>query len=304
LAIRVSNVDATLAKTQGEAAISNQIGLMTDTADNFLVASASGATHPLNVINGGWNDIRMGAPMESILTGYSDPRIESYVAPAADYEESPIGIAGQYKGIRQGIDLTDKAEYVVFSGLTSFGDVQLMTASEVYFLLAEAALRGWSGSGDARSNYEQGIVASFNQHAVPGASDYLNDNMSVPAEYIDPLHDENSIKTGSSNLSTITIAWDNGADDEENLERIITQKWIAMYPDGQEAWSEFRRTGYPKLFPVVINNSGGTISTTDFVKRVNFILDERNTNPSGVASGVSALGGADNGGTSLWWDVD
>jgi hypothetical protein len=76
-----------------------------------------------------------------------------------------------------------------------------------------------------------------------------------------------------------------------------------MYPEGQEAWSEFRRTGYPKLFPVVVNNSNGTISTSEFIRRINFPSDERANNPAGVAGAVQALGGADNGGTRLWWDI-
>mgnify|MGYP001953831021 CR=1 FL=1 len=219
-------------------------------------------------------------------------------------KENPIGISDQYKGIRQGINLQDKAEYVVFSGLTTFDKVQLMTAAEAYFLLAEAGLRGWAGAGDAQANYEQGVTISFAQHGAAGAADYLTDNTSVPAPYVDPLHPENSIEDGSPYLSTITVAWDNASTDEEKLERIITQKWIAMYPDGQEAWSEFRRTGYPTLFPVMINNSGGTIDTEEMVKRIDFTSDEKATNPTGVASGVTALGGEDNGGTSLWWDVD
>ena len=77
-----------------------------------------------------------------------------------------------------------------------------------------------------------------------------------------------------------------------------------MFPDGQEAWSEYRRTGYPKLFPVVINNSGGTIDTEKQVKRVKFIGNEYAQNPKGVATGVACLKGPDKGGTSLWWDVD
>ena len=50
-------------------------------------------------------------------------------------------------------------------------------------------------------------------------------------------------------LSSITIKWEDNATFEQKLERIITQKWIAMYPEGEEAWAEFRRTGYPKLYP-------------------------------------------------------
>ncbi|MGE8341579.1 MAG: SusD/RagB family nutrient-binding outer membrane lipoprotein, partial [Flavobacterium sp.] len=91
---------------------------------------------------------------------------------------------------------------------------------------------------------------------------------------------------------------------EENLEKIITQKWIATYPDGQEAWSEFRRTGYPKLFRIKNNKSGGVISTELGVRRLPFAQSEEASNPAGVASGVTALGGPDNGATRLWWDVD
>ena len=90
---------------------------------------------------------------------------------------------------------------------------------------------------------------------------------------------------------------------EEKLERIITQKWIAIYPDGQEAWSEFRRTAYPKVFPVMINNSGGTINTNKQVRRIPYPASEYRNNANNVNNAVSTLlGGADNGGTQLWWD--
>ncbi len=119
---------------------------------------------------------------------------------------------------------------------------------------------------------------------------------------MDPKNAANNIAAGSQWLSKITIKWDDVAADEKNLERIITQKWIAIFPEGQEAWSEFRRTGYPKLFPVMINNSGGKISTTEFIRRINFVNTEYETNPKGVQKAVTLLGGPDNGGTRLWWD--
>ncbi|HEY4206115.1 MAG TPA: SusD/RagB family nutrient-binding outer membrane lipoprotein, partial [Puia sp.] len=71
---------------------------------------------------------------------------------------------------------------------------------------------------------------------------------------------------------------------------------------GQEAWSEFRRTGYPKVFPVVVNLSGGLIDGAKQIKRLPFPQTEYQSNAAGVATGVSELGGPDNGGTSLWWD--
>ena len=67
----------------------------------------------------------------------------------------------------------------------------------------------------------------------------------------------------------------------KKLERIITQKWIALYPDGPEAWAEQRRTGYPLIFQVVNNDSQGAISTTAFIRRVPIPNKYRNNNPIG-----------------------
>ena len=59
-----------------------------------------------------------------------------------------------------------------------------------------------------------------------------------------------------------------------NLERIITQKWLSLWPDGEEAWAEFRRTNYPVLMPVAINNSQGTIDTKIMIRRLPFSQKE------------------------------
>jgi len=101
----------------------------------------------------------------------------------------------------------------------------------------------------------------------------------------------------------VKIAYNTAGTNEEQLEQIITQKWVAMFPDGQEAWSEFRRTGYPRIFPVVVNNSGGTIDTNIQIRRINFVQNEVNTNGSNVNTAISYLNGPDNGGTRLWWDI-
>lgn len=292
LAIRISKVDPARAQTEAEAAVNHALGVIVENAENFLVTNDAGLAHPLNTINNAWNDIRMGAPMESYLKGYNDPRIDKY------FQTSVIA-EGEYAGIRQGINIAAKSDYVNFSKLVDLGPVQLMTCAEVSFLKAEGALRGWNMGGSAREFYEEGINRSFEQHGLTAGA-YLADNSSLPADYVDPFNNENNIDAASD----ITIAWNEGDAFERKLERIITQKWIAMFPDGQEAWSEFRRTGYPKLFPVIVNNSGGTISSEDFIKRVNFVEGEYQTNPDGVASGAACLGGPDNGGTSLWWDID
>jgi hypothetical protein len=299
LALRIVKADAAKAKTEGEAALANSAGLLNTNADNFNINL--GSNHPLNVMNNEWGDVRLGAPVECIMDGYNDPRLPKYAQPAVD---TATAVAGKYKGIRQGINIDAKSRYSDYSKLATFSNfAQMMTCAEASFLKAEAALRGWAGAGTAQANYEAGIQLSFDQYSLGSAVAYYSNDILKPKQYIDPkavTSGQNDIVTGSPFLSTITIKWNATGTFNENLERIITQKWISMYPDGQEAWSEFRRTGFPKLFPVVINNSGGKIPTGTFIRRINMPTAEAN-NPA-LAAAIATLGGPDNGSTRLWWD--
>lgn len=293
LALRVSKVNPTLARTQGELALASNAGLLE--SDMYI---NTGFAHPLTVISGAWGDIRMGAEMESILTGFNDGRLDTYFNPAADED-----LAGAYKGIRMGIQIEEKAQYGDHSAIGSVADTQTMqwmSAAEVDFLQAEAALRGWAGAGTAATHYADGVTASFTQHGVADVATYLADNTSTPADFVDAINDANNIAYEGD----VKIAYNAAGTPEEQLEQIITQKWIAMFPDGQEAWTEFRRTGYPRIFPVVVNNSSGTIDTAIQVRRINFVTSEINTNGANVETAVGYLKGDDNGGTRLWWDID
>jgi len=293
IAMRIVNVNPSLAKAQGELALASNAGLM-ETSDMYI---NTGFSHPITTISGTWGDIRMGAEMESILSGYNDGRMEAYFSPSAD-----VSLDGDFKGIRMGIAIESKSQYLDHAriGAVIEGEtLTWMTAAEVLFLKAEAALRGWSGAGSAQANYEAGVTASFAQHGVTGVSDYLADATSVPADFVDALFPVNDIAYASD----VKIAYNPSGSNEEQLEQIITQKWIAMFPDGQEAWSEYRRTGYPRLFPVVVNNSGGTIDTDIQIRRINFAANEVNTNGANVETAKGYLNGPDNGGTRLWWDI-
>ncbi|MDH3321605.1 MAG: SusD/RagB family nutrient-binding outer membrane lipoprotein [Flavobacteriaceae bacterium] len=292
LAMRVVNADPALAKAEGEKSLKSDAGFLTDD----LVVN-TGFIHPVSVISGSWGDVRMSAEMESILTGYGDGRMEKYFNPASD-----PALNGAYKGIRMGVEIEAKSEYGAHSAVGEVIETETitwMTVAEAHFLMAEAALRGWSEAGDAKSHYEMGVKASFSQHGVGGADVYLADATSTPADFVDAINTANNIAYPSD----VKIAYNAGGTNEEQLEQIITQKWIAMFPDGQEAWSEFRRTGYPRVYPVVVNNSGGAIDTDIQIRRINFVSSEKNTNGANVEAAVGYLNGADNGGTRLWWDV-
>ena len=74
-------------------------------------------------------------------------------------------------------------------------------------------------------------------------------------------------------------------------------------PEGCEAWAEQRRTGYPRLFPVKINNSkNGCIDTEIMIRRLNFPADLIDTDIPLYNSLVKALDGPDHAGTRIWWD--
>ncbi len=78
-----------------------------------------------------------------------------------------------------------------------------------------------------------------------------------------------------------------------------------MYPEGQEAWSEFRRTGYPQIFPVANNLSSGewAIPNGEFIKRLPFPKSDRDANAAEVDKAVQLLSGPDSPATRVWWDT-
>ncbi|MFA9371578.1 MAG: SusD/RagB family nutrient-binding outer membrane lipoprotein [Labilibaculum antarcticum] len=312
LAIRISNVAPELAKKEGEKAIADQAGLITSNDDNFNI-SLYGSDLYLSVICFGWNDTRMSAGMESILVGLKDPRIETYFEPAttdvAVYSDHPDF---PYKGIRNGAQLIAKSDHTDYSTISSsFKTIELrpyLTASEVYFDLAEAVLRGWTGAGDAGTNYDAGVRASFSQWGASGVDGYLVDATSTPINYNDAVYDsegDGTINDFTSN-STVTVVWDNAATNEEKLEKIITQKWIAGFSNPNEPWADFRRTGYPKLPHVYKNDSNsdwGVIPTDEWIKRMPFLNSERDSNKDAVDAAVATMKGPDLISTRLWWDT-
>lgn len=292
MAMRMVYADEAAARKAAEEAVA--AGVITANADNaFLTVAENRSAMVFN----DWSDHRVGADLISYMNGYSDPRREKM------FTKGLYNKKEDFYGIRIGIDVANKDIVTgVYSRpvITETSPFLWMNAAEVTFLRAEGALRGWNMGEDAKSLYNTAIALSFEQYGVAGADEYSSDTEKIPAAYNDPLG-AYSDKTGPR--SRITIAWEDGdANFERNLERVITQKWIAIFPLCVEAWSEFRRTGYPKLIPVVENKSGGTIDSGVMIRRLWYPPLEYSENPKNIAAAVAALGGPDNGGTRLWWD--
>jgi hypothetical protein len=296
LAMRLAKADLPKAKLEAEAAISARYGVMSSNSENFKISKQP---NWLNVINNDWNDIRMGAMMESYLTGYNDPRIDKMFLKSTDPKP---GMTDKYKGIRNGINISAKTDYIGFSKLAwvkSSEPMLFMMAAEMDFLKAEGVLRGWDmGGGTVQENYERGISTSMGQWDASSAS-YITDNTRIPLPYQDPYNAANDFPT---NPTSITIKWNEAATFDEKLERIITQKWIATFPEGHNAWAEFRRTGYPKMMPVVVNGDPANVPTDKFIRRITYPQSEKDANTAEYNKAVTLLGGLDNPGTRVWWD--
>ena len=305
LAMRIVKADPNLAKTEAEKAVKAAYGLIEDNSGNFTI-SGKGYFHPLTAI-AKWGDTSISANVESILSGYQDPRLQAYALPVNAGEH-----IGQIKGMRQGIHNLAENKYVpggdpllykisppIHMNDNSMPAI-LLVAAEADFLRAEGVLRGWNmGGGTAKSYYESGITKSFSQWKV-SLSDYLNSDK-LPVAFTDQLQPATE---SSPAVSKVSPKWDDAASNEIKLEKIITQKWIAGFPEGYNAWAEYRRTGYPKLFPITNNTSGGAVPTETGFRRVEFSESEVSGNAEGVADAIKKLGGPDLPITRIWWDVN
>ena len=81
----------------------------------------------------------------------------------------------------------------------------------------------------------------------------------------------------------------------------MTQKWLALYPDGNEAWAEFRRTGLPELTPVATSLEP-TLPAGTFVKKLRYTDDELRENPNASDKSLNQNQG-DGMSVRVWWDT-
>lgn len=303
LAMRVRYVEPGLAKNEAEAAVNG--GVITSNADNAEVLTTENNRNPYFTITD-WREFRMSSAMESVLGGYEDPRTGIYFSEATNGDID--GDGDSYEGMRNGLPRQAK-DPVLNDRYSDMGtdwlnanrggtnpDISVMRAAEVYFLRAEGALQGWEMQGTAETLYEQGIRTSL-----------MEDRFDVSDAEIDAYVNSGNTPTapeddwGSPPLSDIPVAFETGESDERKLEQIITQKWLAIYPDAWEAFSEYRRTGYPRLY-AIIESLNGDVAEDEIMRRMTFVDGEYSTNPEAVNNAVGLLDGDDNNATRLWWD--
>jgi hypothetical protein len=155
----------------------------------------------------------------------------------------------------------------------------VFTAAESNFLLAEAAARGWYSGSTAETLYKNGIASSMRQWAIIGGS----------AGTISDVQINTYINHHAYNTAG-TLA--------QQMEQIYTQFWVGVFPDAQEVFATYRRTGYPALVP---NNYVGNATGGKIFRRMLYPIAEQNLNKDAYAAAV-ARQGADDFLTRIWWD--
>lgn len=310
LAMRIVYADPVKAKQMAESAVNHPVGVLTSVADiarttkiftneGNPVYVAVKYNQPSGSSTGG--DTHAAADIICYMNGYGDPRRDKYFI-QSEWE----GI--QYVGLRRSIVIPNLGTAGrKYSGvkIVPTDPIVWMNAAEVAFLRAEAtAVFGFEMGGTAESFYNEGIRLSMEQWGVSGDyAAYAADATLVPETYTDPAGQD----TYNSTLSNLTVKWDDGATTAQKQERIIIQKWIANYHLGNEAWADYRRTGFPKLMPATVagNKSNGTVDSDKGARRMPYPQIEYTNNNENVQKAVSEyLRGPDNMGTRVWWDCN
>lgn len=337
MAIHMSGIEPETAKTWAEEAVRD--GVITDVDNEVAIYPAfSGKDHPLVEITG-WSDAVMGASFLNLLENLDHPYMKYlFTKNSVGLARSPQAVESSscpattpmnsvYVGMRDGVapgegqaaannpycgySMLDKA-YLAQTQAPLF----LMKCSEVYFLLAEGALRGWNMGGTAKQFYEQGIRnASLEARSFMGnkynqlVDDYLNVEAPKGIPYVDPQ----GLTPDMPSVTKIGVKWNEGDSPEVKLEKIITQKYIASFPYSYESWVDLRRVGYPKLFPILgVADGDGTIGAGDpwvqtkenIMRRIPWASDDPQTKEDIANTGIPALGegATDTQGQHLWWD--
>ena len=272
------------AKAVSELTSALAAGVFTSNADNAAVAWPGDGVfdNPLSVNFATRDDHRVSKTLLDTMNALRDPRVPVYAQPTVD---DPT----VYVGLQNGLDnataspffnSTSRPGAMFYPGTTSYGDFGtssgkrtpsfIATYAEVAFIQAEAAARGIAGVTGAAGHYNAGVTASILQWGGTAAE---------AEEYL--------LRPG--------VAYVGGA---TGLRQIGLQKWIALYTQSIEAWSEWRRTGNPATIRM------GPKAYSDVLqvpRRIPYPSNELSVNAVNLAAAI-ARQGPDTYATRMWWD--
>jgi hypothetical protein len=269
LRLKLANRQAVKKSAESKAIMAEILGnattypIFTTNADNAILKNS--AVLPSNnewnqvMIQDGRTDWNISKTLADRLNELGDSRITIYAQPNK---------VGKYEGHPNGLPDAVATNYLSSSSLlgtyftATTAPAVIMTLSELNLILAEAAFDG-DISGSAQTYMEKGIAASFDQYGL-----------TVPAGYL--------TKVGAATKATI-----------------MEQKWISLFGQAIEAWTEYRRTG----LPVLPAKDSRSVFSNDGVlpTRLKYPTSEYSLNKASLDKGITLLGGADDMKSKLWW---
>lgn len=274
-AMRIVNVAPDLAKSTIEEICQNQAAypLLETSAENayFYWQGSSPYFEPY------YNDFRtrddygMSNIFVNHLKSMNDPRISAIMQPAAT--------DGEYRGFENGaLSAPSNIQAISRMGVMyredPAGFTPLLKSCENYFIMAEAAMRGWNVGISAQEAYETAVKLSMDDNGVSA--------------------------TDAETYLANAGKWDN------TLERIYMEEWVALFKENCEAWSLYRRTGYPKEirtsgeYPGKFCSFGTAHNDVPF--RMPYPDNEYQYNKENVEAATAEV--VDNTwGKKMWWDT-
>ena len=248
--------------------------------------------------SGSFDEYRLSQLMETTLKGLHDNRLHVYAQPITSAGAGLVGSFDDYQGVPNG--LADESA-LNFNGGSNFvsrvgllysclvcddnasptaRQGMIMTYSELQFILAEAAERGFI-DGDAEPYYLRGIEASYNYFMERAA--LISPEISLAAAPADGYFAQEGVAyTGST---------------QDKLAKIGTQKWLALFFNGTEAWAEWRRTGYPSGI-----RPGASALINRVPVRFMYPVEVQSLNEENYRAALTVQG-PDNITTPVWWDA-
>lgn len=295
LGMRISEVKPAEAEKQVKAAL--QAGVFESNLDNCIMKhlDATFNDDPASIdfrgnglayaFVGNENGDHFSTLVIDYLKNNGDPRLTMYATPKTT---SGIAYGGPiqpgeslYEGVKPGL-----FQWEVPMGASSTSGIQdyfkkkttpylHVSYSETQLLLAEAAFRGWV-SGSAADYYKKGVEAGIKQLEIYGAS-------AVSQATINAYLDAKPLVAGSEK------------------EQIGTQLWITYIFNSIEAYSNWRRTGFPHLIPIT-NPDSETNGVTP--TRLYYPNDEMQKNEANYLEALSRMGGKNDWLNKVWWDAN
>ena len=272
------------AKGTAELAAALTAGLLTGNGDNAAVVWPGDGVfdNPLSRTFATRDDHRVSKSLLDTMLTLRDPRVRIYAQPT---RADPT----RYAGLQNGLDnatvspffnTTSRPGTIFYPGATSYGVIgttagrrtpsYIATYAEAAFIMAEAAERGIGASGNSASFYNAAVTASILQWGGTAAE-------------------------AQAYLAQPGVAYAGGA---TGLQQIGLQKWIALYTQSIEAWSEWRRTGNPasiRMGPRAYSD------VREVPRRILYPSNEQSVNATNLAAAISRQG-PDTYSTRMWWD--